>query len=126
VVLVTTAGMWTFRDPVTTDIDLNGFDVEALDGVIGRIDEAPYDVRGSFVIVDTGPWIFGKKVMFPAGVIERIDVDAKTVRVRRTREEIKNAPAFNEDRVSSDEYRGSLYDYYGPGGPGWRENPDVR
>jgi hypothetical protein len=126
VVLVTTAGMWTFRDPVTTDIDLNGFDVEALDGAIGRIDEAPYDVRGSFVIVDTGPWIVGKKVMLPAGVIGRIDVDAKTVWVRRTREEIKNAPSFVEDRVSSDEYRGSLNEYYGPGGPGWRENPDAR
>jgi hypothetical protein len=125
VVLVTTAGMWTFRDPVTTGIDLNSFDVEALDGTIGRIDEAAYDLHGSFVIVDTGPWIFGRKVMFPSGLIDRIDVDTKTVWVGRTKEEIKNAPAFEEDRISSDEYRGSLNEYYGPGGRGWRENRDA-
>jgi hypothetical protein len=122
VVLVTTAEMWTFRDPVTTGIDLTGFDVEAIDGGIGRIDEATYDVRGSFVIVDTGPWIFGKKVMLPAGVIARVDVDDKTVWVNRTKDEIKNAPALDEDRISSDEYRGSLKEYYGPEGPGWRED----
>jgi hypothetical protein len=24
-------------------------------------------------VVDTGPWIFGRKVLLPAGVVERID-----------------------------------------------------
>ena len=53
--------------------DLSGFSVEAVDGSIGKIDEASNEVGQAFVIVDTGPWIFGKKVMLPAGVIRRID-----------------------------------------------------
>ena len=48
--------------------DLTGFSVEALDGSIGKIDEASNEVGASYLVVDTGPWIFGKKVMLPAGV----------------------------------------------------------
>ena len=122
---MTVAELWTFRTDVTKGIDLTGFDVEALDGGIGKIDEATYDVGGSFVVVDTGPWIFGKKVVLPAGVIDRVDVEDKTVWVNRTKDEIKNAPEFDEDRLTSDEYRSSLSGYYGPGGAGWREPGDA-
>jgi hypothetical protein len=118
---MTTTEMWTFRQPVTTGIDLTGFDVEAIDGGIGKIDEATYDVGGSFTVVDTGPWIFGKKVMLPAGVIDRVDPNEKKVWVNRTKDEIKNAPEFDEDRYSSDDYRSSLGGYYGQGGAGWRD-----
>jgi hypothetical protein len=38
----------------TGPADLVGFDVEATDGNIGKIDEATYDVGGSYVVVDTG------------------------------------------------------------------------
>jgi hypothetical protein len=116
------AEMWTFRAPVTTGVDLTGFDVEALDGGIGKIDEATYDVGGSFAVVDTGPWIFGKKVLLPAGVIDRVDPDEKKVWVNRTKDEIKSAPEFDEDRYADDEYRSTVGGYYGPGGAGWRED----
>jgi hypothetical protein len=63
-------GSVTYRESsgmtATGPADLVGFDVEATDGNIGKIDEATYDVGGSYVVVDTGPWIFGKKVMLPA------------------------------------------------------------
>jgi hypothetical protein len=44
-----------------------GFHVEAVDGHIGSIDEASYEVGGAYLVVDTGPWIFGRKVLLPAG-----------------------------------------------------------
>jgi hypothetical protein len=47
-------------------MDLQGFSVEAIDGGIGRVDEATYETAQSYVIIDTGPWIFGKQVMLPA------------------------------------------------------------
>ena len=34
-----------------------------MDGEIGKIDEATYDVGSAFVVVDTGPWILGRKVL---------------------------------------------------------------
>jgi hypothetical protein len=119
---VTNTEMWTYRQMGTTDTDLSGFDVEALDGGIGKIDEATYDVGSSFIVVDTGPWIFGKKVMLPAGVIDRVDADDEKVFVSRTKDQIKNAPEYDEDKYTSDSYRSSLGTYYGQGGPGYRDS----
>src|ERR671910_700206 len=94
-------------------IDLTGFKVEARDGSIGKVDEATHEASGSFVVIDTGPWIFGKKVMLPAGVIRDIDLDTETVFVDRTKEQIKNAPEFEEERYRDDAYRAELGGYYG-------------
>ena len=115
----TTTDVWTYRDAGTlgTDVgrrvDLTGFSVEATDGGIGKIDEATFDTSQSYVVVDTGPWIFGKKVMLPAGVINRVDFDTETVYVSRSKDEIKNAPEFDESRYHDDAYRAELGGYYG-------------
>lgn len=114
----TTTEPYTYRDvdtlgvDMTRGVDLVGFDIEATDGGIGKIDEASYDVGGSYVVVDTGPWIFGKKVMLPAGVIERVDLDSQTVFVDRTKDEIKNSPEFDEDMSRDKTYRSQLGSYY--------------
>jgi hypothetical protein len=84
--------------------------------------EATNEVGGSYVIVDTGPWIFGKKVMLPAGVIRDVDLDAQAVFVNRTKDQIKDAPEFDESRYQDEAYRTELGGYYGPGGAGYREN----
>ncbi len=78
--------MWTYRSTVSTTQNLEGFDVEARDGSIGEIDEATSDVSRSFVVVDTGPWIFGRKVVLPAGTIERIDLENRKVVVGLTKD----------------------------------------
>jgi hypothetical protein len=111
-----TTEMWTFavasRNVDLTNLDLSGFSVEALDDGIGKVDEATYEAGGSFVVVDTGPWIFGKKVMLPAGTIRDIDLDSETIFVNLTKDEIKNAPEFDESRHSDESYRNELSSYY--------------
>ena len=90
--------IWVIReqglayDP-TNGRDLTGYHVEALDGSIGKIDKASNDVGQSYIIVDTGPWIFGKKVMLPAGVIERIDDEDERVWVDRTKTRSRARPS---------------------------------
>src|SRR5215216_2205238 len=117
---------WTYGDvdtigvDTTRGVDLSGFSVEALDGGIGSIDAATYETNGSYVVVDTGPWIFGKKVLLPAGVIDRIDTTEEKVYVHRTKDQIKNAPEFDEDRFD-EAYRSDVGTYYGHGGRGYRE-----
>ena len=119
--------MWTYRDTTLSQRNLSGLSVEAVDGSIGKVDDATNDVSGSFLVVDTGPWIFGKKVLLPAGVIGRVDLDTETVFVNRTKDQIKNAPEYDESKHRSDtayrdRYRSDLGTYYGPGGPGWRDD----
>ena len=106
---------WTYgRDvDVTGDReDLVGFDVEATDGHIGKIDEASNDVGGSYVVVDTGPWIFGSKVVLPAGTIKRVDRNDRRVYVYRSKDEIRSAPKFDKDTYRDRAYRDRLGDYY--------------
>jgi hypothetical protein len=122
-----TTDLWTYTVVADTDLtatDLTGFSVEALDGGIGKVDEATNDITGSYIVVDTGPWIFGKKVLLPAGVIRDVDLDTETVYVNRTKEQIKNAPEFDKDTYRDDTYRSELGTYYGPGGAGYRD-PDT-
>ena len=110
-----TVEMWTFTTETAANIDLTGFKVEATDGDIGKVDEATREVGGSCIIVDTGPWIFGKKVMIPAGVIKDIDPDTETIFVTRTKDEIKDAPQFDEERYHDQAYRDELGRYYSRG-----------
>jgi hypothetical protein len=107
--------MWTYTIDTPPNIDLSGFKVEAMDGDIGKVDEATNEIGSSFVIVDTGPWIFGKKVMIPAGVIRGIDPDTETIFVNRDKDEIKSAPEFDEQTYRDQKYRDELGGYYGRG-----------
>ena len=116
-----TTDLWTYGNAALSGRDLSGYKVEAVDGDIGKIDEATNEVGGSYVVVDTGPWIFGKKVLLPAGLLRDVDVDAETVFVNRTKDEIKNAPEFDEKRYEDQGYRKELGAYYGPGGRGYRD-----
>jgi hypothetical protein len=125
--------VWSYRtvtelgaDTLDPQIDLTGFGVEAIDGSIGKVDEATYETGRSHLVVDTGPWIFGKKVMLPAGVVQRIDQDDKNVYVNRTKDQIKNAPEFDESLLADESYRGELGSYYGRGGAGYRDWDDAR
>lgn len=113
--------IWGYRDSTWSDVDLVGLSVEALDGSIGKIDEASNEVGGGYIVVDTGPWIFGKKVLLPAGVIDTVDLEDACVYVQRTKDEIKNAPEFDPDNVRDPRYREQFGSYYGPGGAGYYE-----
>jgi hypothetical protein len=122
---MTTTDLWTYGNTSMTAQDLTGFTVEALDGDIGKIDEATNEVGGSYIVVDTGPWIFGKKVLLPAGVLRDADFDDEKVFVNRTKDQIKNAPEFDADRYRDTGYRDEVGGYYGHGGAGYRDE-DMR
>jgi hypothetical protein len=115
--------IWTYRETVAGTTDLTGYEVEAIDGSIGKVDEATNEVGASYIVVDTGPWIFGKKVLLPAGVIDRVDAEEEKAYVNRSKDEIKNSPEFDESRYTEPGYRDEVGSYYGPGGSGYREYP---
>ena len=83
-------------------LDLIGYKVEATDGSIGKIDKHSEDVGASYLVVDTGVWIFGKHVLLPAGTIRRIDTAEEVVYVDRTKEQIKDAPEYDRAKYDGD------------------------
>ena len=124
---MTSTDIWTYRESgalgvdMGRGVDVTGYSVEAIDGGIGKVDEATYDVGSSYLVVDTGPWIFGKKVLLPAGVIDRVDSAEEKVYVNRTKDEIKDSPEFDEETYTQSAYREEIGGYYGSGGAGYRD-----
>jgi hypothetical protein len=105
---------WDYRNTAGftgEEVDLTGYSIAAVDGDIGHVNEATGEIGSSYLVVDTGPWIFGRKVMLPAGVVERIDTIEKKVYVDRTKDQIKAAPEF-DDLTDDAEYRNRLGAYY--------------
>src|SRR4051812_46856436 len=86
---------------VPTMPDLTGFDVEATDGHIGKIDEATMAAGATCLVVDTGFWIFGHKRMLPGGVVRAVDVDERKVFVDMSKDEIKGAPTTTTSTTSA-------------------------
>jgi hypothetical protein len=66
------------------------------------------------VVVDTGPWIFGKKVLIPAGAIGRIDLENREVWLNLTKDRIKGSPEFDAAMYRDTTYRNDISSYYGP------------
>ena len=89
--------LWDYRsDAEFNGRDFVGYDVEATDGSIGKIDESSVAAGQAYLVVDTGFWIFGKQRLIPAGVVQRIDDDEQKVFVSLSKDEIKAAPDFEE------------------------------
>ncbi|MFE7512108.1 PRC-barrel domain containing protein [Streptomyces sp. NPDC057540] len=111
-----TRDVWTYAETAThaTQVDVTGYEVECSDGGIGKVDRHSSEVGSSHLVVDTGPWIIGRQVVIPGGVVTAVDLATKTVHVNCTREQIKNAPEFvpgqNDDETGR--HKMKLVDYY--------------
>jgi hypothetical protein len=105
---------WNYRPDAgwAPGFDLVGYHVEATDGGIGKIDLASQATDESYLVVDTGPWIFGKKVMLPAGTVTHIDHTDRKVYVDRTKDQVKSSPGFDADMYTEPVYRDKVGGYY--------------
>ncbi|WP_331769976.1 PRC-barrel domain containing protein (plasmid) [Embleya sp. NBC_00888] len=103
----------------TAGASLTGYKVDAFDGHMGKVDKHNDDVDTSYLVVDTGAWIFGKHVLLPAGTIASIDAENKVVHVAYSREQIKNSPEFDKDKHRDDhDHRTRTGGYHGNTAPG--------
>jgi hypothetical protein len=108
--------LWTYREAVMADptADLQGFSVEASDGGIGHVDSDTTMAGPGYLVIDTGPWIFGRKVIIPAGAVTHVDLDEQRVYLDLTQDQIRESPEFDPTLGVEDEYLDQLGGYYGP------------
>ena len=99
---------------------MTGFDVEAIDGSIGKIDESSFEADNSHIVVDTGFWIFGKKRLIPAGAVtgsrprEREGDGRPHARTRSRARPTSNVNAGTTRPTTI--HRSNYNEYYGPHG----------
>ncbi|MCX5141784.1 MULTISPECIES: PRC-barrel domain-containing protein [unclassified Streptomyces] len=97
----------------TAGADLIGYKVEATDGSIGSVDKHSDEVNSSYLVVDTGVWIFGKHVLLPAGTVLTVDTEQRKVFVDLTKDQIKHSPEFDKDKHVGDAgYHEQVGGYY--------------
>ena len=103
----------TLRDALA-DYDLRGFEVVARDGTVGKVDEATYEERATdHLIVDVGSFLGGKKVLLPAQVVSRIDVERRAVLADVNEDDVKNGPEYEPGRRLDDDLRAQVGRHYG-------------
>lgn len=81
---------------------MRGFHIVATDGEIGHVDEflvdeATWSVR--YLVVDTSNWIGGRSVLISPAQVESVDSQDEAIRVKLTREAIKNSPSVDTAEI---------------------------
>ena len=110
--------VWAYRVDLgspSEQANIIGYDVEAADGSIGKIDELSNETSRNYLVVDTGFWIFGKKRLIPAGMVNRVDHTNRKVYTPMTKDQIKQAPDFDDAMTAHDDaYYDKYSSYYSP------------
>jgi hypothetical protein len=94
--------------------NLRGYRIHGTDGEIGQADSFLFNDTGwhiRYLVVDTGPLIFGKKVLISPASIHRIDRDG--IYIDLETEQIKNSPSIDTDKPVSRRMETELHLYYG-------------
>jgi hypothetical protein len=105
------ADIWTFPPTAESVQFLIGYEVEAIDGSVGKIDANSLRADSSFLVIDTGWWIFERKRLIPAGLITSISGTKGKIYLAMTKRDVKAAPAYRPIEHSSES--GRYNDFYG-------------
>jgi hypothetical protein len=95
--------------------ELNGYAVEATDGRIGSVADIYFDDlawRIRYVVVDTGRWLPGRRVLLSPISCLSPDWENKTLPVSLTKEQVKNSPDYDTQQPVSRKYEIALSKYY--------------
>ncbi|BDI34101.1 hypothetical protein CCAX7_61520 [Capsulimonas corticalis] len=95
--------------------DLHGNALRALDGEIGKIDEILFDEEQwtvRYLIVDTGGWLDGRKVLIAPAALGVLDWDLRVLNVNLTRDQIEKSPGIETNEPVSRQWETEYYDYY--------------
>lgn len=90
--------------------------LHATDGEIGHVDDVYFSddtwtIR--YLVVDTGGWLTGRKVLISPRAVRSLDFDRGELRLDLTRERIRGAPDFDSEKPVSRQYETEFFGYYG-------------
>jgi hypothetical protein len=95
---------------------LIGISIRASDGELGTVKGIYFDDHrwaARYLVVDTGGWLEGRKVLISPIAVESVNWDGKTVQVRLTREQVRASPPIDTDKPVSRQHEADFLGYYG-------------
>ena len=95
---------------------MRGFSIHATDGDIGTVfdflmDDTDWGIR--YVIVDTGTWWPGQKVLIAPNSVAKVLADTKQFELNVDKQKVKNAPAYDPSVTVDGIYDEKFLTYYG-------------
>lgn len=96
--------------------EISGYGIAASDGEIGSVKDLimdDEDWRARYLVVDTGKWLPGKKVLLSTDWIQACDWAESEMTVDLSRDSIKDCPEFDPSSPVSREVEERLYDFHG-------------
>lgn len=98
------------------DQDIVGHGLYSGDEKVGSVDDILVDDNGSFryFVVNTGAWIFGKKVLLPIGRARISSSDRRIYVDNITKEQVENLPEYNSDMTVDYDYEERVRGVYRP------------
>lgn len=95
---------------------VTGYSIKATDGEIGNVED--FIINDSnwqidFMVVDTGNWFPGRKVLIAPKMIKEIDWESSIVIVNATEEKVKNSPEYEPSEELRQSYEANLQNHYG-------------
>lgn len=95
---------------------LHGYKLRETNGDIGDVREVYFDDQAwcvRYFIVETGTWLFGRKVLISPVAVTGIDSANAVISVNLTREQVKNSPDISTDAPISRLIEARLSEHYG-------------
>jgi hypothetical protein len=95
---------------------INDYGIAATDGRLGTVidflfEDSSWMIR--WMVVDTGNWLSGRKVLLPPSVLGHPDSTRREFAVRLSMQQVKDSPDIDSDRPVSRQMETDIYDYYG-------------
>lgn len=101
--------------------DITGFAIGATDGEIGKVTDLYFDDKSwtvRYFVVETGGWLFGRKVLISPQAITGSSWDEKVFYVNLSKEQVKSSPDIDTSKPISRQQEIALYNHY-PWGAYW-------
>ena len=95
--------------------ELLSYELLAKDGLMGKVDNfllSDEDWRVHYLVVDTGPWILGRKVLISVAALGQPVWASETFPVNLTRDQVKNSPDVDTAKPISRKYEERLHQHY--------------
>jgi len=94
---------------------IKGYAIEASDGEIGTVSDILFDDKSwltRWMVVHTGSWAFGRKVLLPRSTLGKPDENLRQFPVALTQQQVKDSPDVDVDLPVSRQMESSVYRYY--------------
>jgi len=95
--------------------EVTGYDVHAIDGSIGYVENFLIDSQSwivRYVTIDTSRWWFGQHVLISPHAMKEVDWTGRYIRLDIAREQVKASPPWSPEALIDEDFENRLYSHY--------------